>query len=106
MARSKKAMPPRPRLSPEQLAQIRARMCLMSTARKSVPAKEQKRKPAHRTWKKIRDIDLTKELCDLERDIALHSTPEASNPPSCTNSGRTLAYGERPGTQRRDEPEE
>jgi hypothetical protein len=106
MARTKQVRPPQPHVTPEEYLRIRSKMCMMSAARQPVIFKKQKRKPARRTRRKIRDIDLTKELCDLERDIALHSTPEASNPPSCTKDGRTLAHDEQLGTQRRDEPGE
>lgn len=106
MAHTKQVLPPRRRLSPEQARQIRAQMSMMSVSRPSAfasakrSARKPKRKPA-RSRRKIRDIDLTNELHDLERDIALHSTPEASNPPSCSSKDSlTLAHGEQPG--RRD----
>lgn len=82
-------------------------MCIMSASGSSTYAKQSaskpRRKPA-RSRRKIRDIDLTDEPRDLKRDIALHSTPEASNPPSCCmKDSQTLARDEQPGMQSRDE---
>ncbi|KAH9016329.1 hypothetical protein EDB84DRAFT_1443141 [Lactarius hengduanensis] len=64
----------------------------------SLEPTKKRRPPA---WKrKIRDIDLTEEVRDLEREIALSSTSEASKSPPCTKDGRTLH-----GTQEHNEPE-
>ncbi|KAI9449307.1 hypothetical protein BJY52DRAFT_1227851 [Lactarius psammicola] len=97
MARTKQpARQPRPPLSPQRLAEIRSRMSYMSTA------KPKKKSAARRNRRKIRDIDLTKEIRDLQREIALHSTSET---PPCTKDGQTLARDEQPSTQERNEPE-
>src|SRR6266702_787720 len=97
MARTKQsARQPQPPLSPQRLAEIRARMCFMSTA------KPKKKSAARRKRRKIRDIDLTEEICDLQREIALHSTLET---PPCTKDGQTLDSDEQPWTQECNEPE-
>ncbi|KAH9045830.1 hypothetical protein EDB84DRAFT_1435852 [Lactarius hengduanensis] len=86
--------------------EIRSRMCYMSTARSTgahltgAHLKKPQKKKAPRRKRKIRDIDLTEEVRDLEREIALSSTSEASKSPPCTKDGRTLH-----GTQERNEPE-
>ncbi|KAI9450750.1 hypothetical protein BJY52DRAFT_1227038 [Lactarius psammicola] len=96
MARTKQpARQPRPPLSPQRLAEIRSRMSYMSTA------KPKKKSAARRNRRKIRDIDLTEEICDLQRETALHSTSET---PPCTKDGQTLARDEQPSTQERNEP--
>ncbi|KAH9011679.1 hypothetical protein EDB84DRAFT_1445021 [Lactarius hengduanensis] len=64
------------------------------------PTSKTPKKKAPRRKRKIRDIDLTEEVRDLEREIALSSTSEASKSPPCTKDGRTLH-----GTQERNEPE-
>ncbi|KAH9010285.1 hypothetical protein EDB85DRAFT_1902290 [Lactarius pseudohatsudake] len=81
--------------------EIRSRMCYMSTARSTgAHLTGAQKKKAPRRKRKIRDIDLTEEVRDLEREIALSSTSEASKSPPCTKDGRTLH-----GTQERNEPE-
>ncbi len=71
-------------------------MCFMSTA------KPKKKSAVHWKRRKIRDIDLTKEICDLQHEIVLHSTSET---PPCTKDGQTLACDEQPWTQECNEPE-
>src|ERR1700761_5226573 len=73
-------------------------MCMMTTSRRWPEIK--KRKPAPRTQRKIRDIDLTEEIRDLEHDISLHSTPEASKTHSCMKDSRILTHDKQPETQR------
>ncbi|KAH9036895.1 hypothetical protein EDB85DRAFT_2142927 [Lactarius pseudohatsudake] len=53
--------------------------------------KKPQKKKAPRRKRKIRDIDLTEEVRDLEREIALSSTSEASKSPPCTKDGQTLS---------------
>ncbi|KAH9024717.1 hypothetical protein EDB84DRAFT_1440604 [Lactarius hengduanensis] len=85
--------------------EIRSRMCYMSTGATrahltGAHLKKPQKKKAPRRKRKIRDIDLTEEVRDLEHEIALSSTLEASKSPPCTKDGRTLH-----GTQERNEPE-
>ncbi|KAH9027980.1 hypothetical protein EDB85DRAFT_1892758 [Lactarius pseudohatsudake] len=89
----------------ERIVKIRneicSQMCYMSTGAHLTGAhlKKPQKKKAPRRKRKIRDIDLTEEVRDLEREIALSSTSEASKSPPCTKDGRTLH-----GTQERNEP--
>ncbi|KAH9048622.1 hypothetical protein EDB83DRAFT_2317369 [Lactarius deliciosus] len=106
MARTKQSSwPPRPRLSPERLAEIRSRMSYMTAAVAGTHLKESKRNKAARRKRRVGDIDLIEEVRDVEREIALYSTSEASKAPPCTKDGQTLAYAEQHGTQGRNEPE-
>ncbi|KAI9447337.1 hypothetical protein BJY52DRAFT_1228309 [Lactarius psammicola] len=64
-------------------------------------AKPKKKSATRWNQRKIRNIDLTEEICDLQHETALHSTLET---PPCTKDGQTLARDEQPLTQKRNEP--
>jgi hypothetical protein len=67
--------------------------CIMSSF-KPKPPKPKKRPPP---WRKPENVELSEEIRDLERDIAIHSES-----PSGANDGQTQAHNAQPGTQECD----
>lgn len=58
------------------------------------PLKPKKRPPP---WRKPENVELSEEICDLERNIAIHSEP-----PSGGKGGQNQAHDIQPGTQECD----
>jgi len=97
MAHTKQIKPPRPPLSHECKAKLRAGMRLMSAHKPTrVTRNVPRKKKASRQKQKIRDIDI-EEVRGLEHKIVRRSTSEVSKAP-CTDSGQILTRDA--GTQR------
>ena len=86
MSRAKHRRPSPPRSPPPARPPPKFKLRMMSCRRK--PPKPKKRPPP---WRKPESVEICEEICDLERDIAIHS----ESPPSGAIDGQCQAHDEK-----------